>query len=314
INEIWDYHCGRYEFSDLGRFTKAINERYGNPESLEEFDKKAQAMNFELMRPMFEAFQVYKKRCTGIIQWMLNAAWPKMYWQLYDYYLNPTAAFYATKKALSPLNLIYNYGDKQIYAVNDHPYPIENLMAHIRVYSINSEVLRDNKISFSLEPDASLSISDLMDINGLTTTYFVDLRMLDGESNEIKNNFYWLSTKEEILDYGADLGDFAFHTPSKEYADLKQLNDLPKVHLEKEYYFEQYGDDQKVLVRLRNKNKHLAFLVNLKVMDKATGDLILPVFWEDNFLNLLPGEERTVSATYKFTGEAELKVEWWNQI
>ena len=314
INEVWNYHCGRYEFSDLGRFTKAINERYGNPESLEEFDKKAQAMNYELMRPMFEAFRVYKKRCTGIIQWMLNAAWPKMYWQLYDHYLNPTAAFYATKKALSPTNLIYNYGDKQIYAVNDHPYPVENLRAHIRVLSINSEVLRDNTVSISLEPDSSVPIHNLTDLRGLTSVYFVDLRLRDRESNEIGTNFYWLSTKEEVLDYEADLGDFAFHTPSKEYADLKQLNGLPKVQLEKEHYFEQYGKDQKIVVRLRNKNKHLAFLVNLKVMDKASGDLILPVFWEDNFLNLLPGEERTVSATYPFAGEARLKVEGWNQI
>jgi exo-1,4-beta-D-glucosaminidase len=266
------------------------------------------------MRPMFEAFRVYKKRCTGIIQWMLNAAWPKMYWQLYDHYLNPTAAFYATKKALSPTNLIYNYGDKQIYAVNDHPHPVENLMAHIRVFSISSEVLRDNTVSFSLEPDSSVPIHDLTDLGGLTSVYFVDLRLLDRESNEIGTNFYWLSTKEEVLDYEADLGDFAFHTPSKEYTDLKQLNDLPKVNLEQKHYFREEGADQKVTVQLKNTSDHLAFLINLKVMDKATGELILPIFWEDNFLNLLPGEERTVSATYPFAGEARLKVEGWNQI
>ena len=312
ISEVWNYHCGRYEFSDLSRFIKAIDERYGNPGSLVEFDKKAQAMNYELMRPMFEAFQVNKKKCTGIIQWMLNAAWPKMYWQLYDHYLNPTAAFYATKKALSPINLIYNYGDKHVYAVNDHPYPIRNLQAHIRILSINSKVMDDKKISFSLDPDSSIPISDLTDIKGYTTTYFVDLRLLDGESKEISQNFYWLSTKEEVLDYGADLGDFAFHTPSKEYADLKQLNLLPKIHLEQRHYFQQNGADQKIRVQLKNKSDQLAFLINLKVVDKASGELILPIFWEDNFLNLLPGEERTVSATYPFIGEAQLKVEGWN--
>ncbi|HUH48136.1 MAG TPA: hypothetical protein VLZ54_13335 [Arenibacter sp.] len=112
----------------------------------------------------------------------------------------------------------------------------------------------------------------------------------------------------------ADLGDFAFHTPSKEYADLKQLNDLPKVHLENEHYFEQKGTVQKVRVQLKNKSDHLAFLINLKIMDKATGELILPILWEDNFLNLLPGEERIISATYTFRGEAQLKIEGWNQI
>lgn len=312
VNEVWNYHCGRYEFSDLSRFIKAINERYGSPDTLEEFDKKAQAMNYELMRPMFEAFQVYKKRCTGLIQWMLNAAWPKMYWQLYDHYLNPTAAFYATKKALSPINLVYNYGDKLIYAINDHPYSIKNLQARIRILSINSEILKEEKISFSLEPDCSTPISDLSNIAGLTTTYFVDLRLWDATANEISTNFYWLSTKEEVLDYEADLGDFAYHTPSKEYADLKQLNNLPKVQLEQEHYFEQKGADQMIKVQLKNTSDHLAFLINLKVVDKASDELILPIFWEDNFLNLLPGEDRIVFATYPFNGEAQLKIEGWN--
>ena len=71
MGDAWDFHCGRYEFADLSRFKEAINERYGVPDSLEDFDKKAQAMNYELMRPMFEAFQVNKKRSTG---WLLQSA------------------------------------------------------------------------------------------------------------------------------------------------------------------------------------------------------------------------------------------------
>jgi len=312
IGDAWNFHCGRYEFADLSRFTKAIDERYGVPNSLEEFDKKAQAMNYELMRPMFEAFQVYKKRSTGIVQWMLNAAWPKMYWQLYDYYLNPTAAFYATQKACMPLSLIYNYGDKFIYAVNDYISPVENLTAHIRVYSLESEILFEEMLDFNMELDSSKPILELKELEGLTTTYFVDLRLLDNKGLEISNNFYWLSTKEEVLDYEADLGPFAFHTPSKIYADFKQLNELPKIQLEESHYFEEDGENQNIKVDLKNNSDHIAFLVNLKVVDKKTGELILPIFWEDNFINLLPGEERMVCANFNGTSEAALKVEGWN--
>ena len=138
MGESWNYHCGRYEFADLSRFNAAINARYGAPANLEEFDVKAQAMNYELIRPMFEAFQVNKKHATGVIQWMLNAAWPKMYWQLYDYYLMPNGAFYGTQKACQPLNLIYNYGDNQVYFVNDHLHAVDNLQARIRIYDIQS--------------------------------------------------------------------------------------------------------------------------------------------------------------------------------
>ncbi|WP_150452585.1 glycoside hydrolase family 2 protein [Arenibacter lacus] len=312
INRVWDYHCGRYEFSDLSRFTKAMDQRYGPPNSLWEFDKKAQAMNYELMRPMFEAFQVYKEKCTGVIQWMLNAAWPKMYWQLYDFYLNPTAAFYATKKACSPLHLIYNYGDKQIYAVNDYLYPIENLQARIRVFFINSEVLLDESVSFKLGKDTSAAIFNLGELRGMSTTYFVDLRLYDRELKEVSNNFYWLSTREEVLDYEADLGDFAFHTPSAEYADLTLLNDLPRTQVSVTHHVMQEGTNQRLRVHLKNKGNHIAYLINLKVKNKATGKLLLPIFWEDNFINLLPGEERELTASYSFSAETDLKVEGWN--
>jgi exo-1,4-beta-D-glucosaminidase len=312
MGEAWNYHCGRYEFADLSRFVKAMDEKYGAPKSLEEFDTKAQAMNYELMRPMFEAFQVYKKKSTGIIQWMLNAAWPKMYWQLYDYYLNPTAALYATQKACMPLSLIYNYGDKSIYAVNDHLRTMEDLTARVRVYSVGSEILLEENVAFEMPADSSKSILALGEIPGLSTTYFIDLRLLDKKGMEISSNFYWLSTKEEVLDYEADLGPFAFHTPSKIYADFKQLNDLPKIQLEQSHYIEQDGEQQNIKVELKNNSDHIAFLVNLKVVDKKTGELILPIFWEDNFITLLPREERMVCANFNGTSDAELKVEGWN--
>jgi len=200
ISDVWDFHCGRYEFADLSRFTEAITERYGIANSLEDFDKKSQAMNYELMRPMFEAFQVHKKRSTGVIQWMLNAAWPKMYWQLYDYYLNPTGAFYATQKACLPLSLIYNYGDNHIYMINDYLYDVDNLKAQIRVYDIHSNVLLEKNIATSALKDSSKSIFEIEEIENLTSTYFIDLRLFDENKKEISNNFYWLSTKEETLD------------------------------------------------------------------------------------------------------------------
>ncbi len=314
ISDVWDFHCGRYEFANLSRFTEAISERYGKADSLEDFDKKSQAMNYELMRPMFEAFQVHKKRSTGVIQWMLNAAWPKMYWQLYDYYLNPTGAFYATQKACLPLSLIYNYGDNQIYMINDYLYDANNLQAQIRVYDIKSNLLFEKNIATSALKDSSKSIFEMEEIQNLTSTYFMDLRLFDGEKIEISNNFYWLSTKEETLDYKADLGDFAYHTPSKEYADLTLLNTLPKVKLVVNSKHKKSDREQKFTIDLKNNSDKIAFLINLKLVEKESGEIILPVFWDDNFISLLAGEKRTIVATFRSDAVAELKVEGWNLI
>lgn len=312
VNEIWDYHCGRYEFSTIDRFTTAINERYGTPENIEEFDRKAQAMNYELMRPMFEAFQVNKKKSTGVIQWMLNGAWPKMYWQLYDYYLNPNGAFYATQKACEPLQLIYNYGNHQVYVVNDHQHGISDFKAHIRGYDINSKVILEKTISFDAEADSSVSLFQIDELKEMSTTWFLDLRLYDANENPVSSNFYWLSTQEEILDYEADLGEFAFHTPSKQYADLRQLNELPKTTLDVAYAVNESESENEIVVNLENRGESIAFLINLKLIDKSTGKSVLPVFWDVNFISLLPYEKRTLRATFDMGVIAELVTEGWN--
>ncbi|MGB5553927.1 MAG: glycoside hydrolase family 2 TIM barrel-domain containing protein [Flavobacteriaceae bacterium] len=311
ISEIWDYHCGRYEFSNLDRFTTALNARYGAPDSIEEFDQKAQAMNYELMRPMFEAFQVNKKGSTGIIQWMLNAAWPKMYWQLYDYFLMPTGAFYATQKACAPLQLIYNYGDHQIYLVNDHLRDIKNLTARIRVFSIDSKIVFDEKVACDIPADGSHSIFKIAGLKNISATYFIDLRLYDSESNELNTNFYWLSTQEETLDYEADLGPFAFHTPSKQFADLTLLNQLPKVDLTLTYHFEKHQSEQCIFMNIENNSAAIAFLVNIKLTDKDE-QAVLPVFWEENMFSLLPHEQKTIKATFKSNDFVEVSASCWN--
>ncbi|MCG2462208.1 hypothetical protein K8352_15720 [Flavobacteriaceae bacterium F89] len=312
IGGVWDYHCGRYEFATIDRFTTAIDERYGKPKSIEEFNKKAQALNYELMRPMFEAFQVNKKKSTGVVQWMLNAAWPKMYWQLYDYYLNPTGAFYATQKACAPLQLIYNYGDHQIYAVNDHPNKVENLRARIRVVNIDSKIVLEENMSFDADPDSSAPIFQLEALEELSSTYFLDLRLYNSEGQETGGNFYWLSTQEETLDYETDLGPFAYHTPSKRYADLRLLNTLSQTEIAVTHTVAVTKTEQHVSLTLKNPSNSIAFLINLKLIDRANGELILPVFWDDNFISLLPGEERTLHANFGSKNAVNLKVEGWN--
>ncbi|MDT7828819.1 glycoside hydrolase family 2 TIM barrel-domain containing protein [Pricia sp. S334] len=313
INEIWDYHCGLYEFKKLDRFEKALNARYGKPNSIEEFDRKAQAMNYELMRPMFEAFQVNKKKCTGVVQWMLNAAWPKMYWQLYDYYLMPTGAFYATQKACSALHLAYNYGDRQVYLINDHKQDMEGLKARIRVYDIDSQLVLEEERTLDAPADSSVSVfKTAAKKGGLSTTYFLDLRLRDAQNKEMDTNFYWLSTREETLDYEAYLGEFAYHTPSKQYADLNLLNTLSKVNVEVVCNLEEDGDAVAISATLKNNGTVIAFLINLHVIEKETGEAILPIFWEDNFISLLPGEKRTLRATFTSTAVPELEVAGWN--
>jgi exo-1,4-beta-D-glucosaminidase len=316
IDETWEVHCGKNEFSTLDRFQKAIEKRFGEATDVADFAKKAQLLNYELMRPMFEAFQAHKSIATGVVQWMLNSALPNMYWQLYDSYLMPNGAFYSAKKACEPLHLLYNYGNRSIYIINDHLHPVTNHRALIRVFDINSYEVYKETADINISEESSSAILKLPEIPDISTTYFLDLRLVDVKGEEIGDNFYWLSTTKDQLDYHAKFEDWPFYTPSKVYADYTQLQSLPAVNLNINHYFENTGDRQTVTVTIENPGIHIAFFLELNISGERSGETVLPVFWDDNYFSLLPGETRKVHASFAKKDIANenpvLKISGWN--
>ncbi len=227
---------------------------------------------------------------------MLKSTLPNLYWQLYDWYLMPTGAYFGAKKACEPLHLLYNYGDNSIYIVNDLMEKIDNLKARVRIFDSASKQRLDQTVSVTAEADSSNLIFKLPAIDDLTTAYFLDLRLLNEKDEEIDNNFYWLSTKDDVLDYDAVLGDFTFHTPSKDFADLTQLNGLPAAQLEVQETQQKTEDGLFFSLTLRNKSDHISFLTELHLVNTRNGETVLPVLWGDNYISLLPGESRNITA------------------
>ncbi len=315
VDEVWEYHCGKNAFRTLDRFMTAVEKRYGTPEGVEDFAFKAQLLNYELMRPMFEAFQVNKKKAMGVVQWMLNSAWPDMYWQLYDAYLMPNGAFYATRIACKPLHLAYNYGDRTIHLINDHFHAVKDISARIRLLNARSEVLIDESLPAACGAEDVAKIYDLQIPGEITRAYFLDLRLLDGEE-EIDRNFYWLSTQEDILDYEYEFEDWPFYTPSKQYADYKVLHELPEATLQVKVRRGGRKHYPDFTVDISNPSDQVAFFVELAVTGAENGLTFLPVLWEDNYISLLPGEHRTVNVMLRSKlpegQKPVLQVKGWN--
>lgn len=248
------FHCGRNKFNTLNRYLKAMENRYGAPQNLEDFSRKAQAMNYEAMRPMFEAFAINKFNSTGLILWMLNSAWPELYWQLYDYYLMPNAAYYATKKACAPLQLMYNYYDHTVYLHNNTLQSNQDLQAQFRLYDFNSELKDERRIKTE---SAANSVKHLLRIDRSIVkgpVYFLDLRLKDIDGNLLASNFYWLPVQDDVLDYANSTW---FVTPVKRFADLTALNQLPEVKVKLKIT----GSDEpfKRMIQLENVSSHIAF-------------------------------------------------------
>ena len=297
--KYWEYHTGRNEFTSLDRDINAINSRYGKSSSAEEFSFKAQVNNYEIMRPQFEAFIAHKPKSTGLVQWQLNSAWPKMIWQLYDTYLQPNGSFYGVKKACTPLHALYRYGFNDIYLANEDLSEAKDLTVKIRIFDLHSKEIFSDKWSGNIRSNISQLIYKLPELKNLTPVWFLDLRIYDKNNKEIDNSIYWLSQKKDILDYQAYKKlSWPFYTPTSQFADFTALDQLPKVKLGYDY---QFGKDEKfgkISLKVKNSSATIAFFLYMDVINPATHQPILPVYWNDNYVTLLPGEERVYEASY----------------
>jgi exo-1,4-beta-D-glucosaminidase len=313
IDDVWNYHCARNEFSTLDRYNEALSRRYGKPKDLDDFVRKAQVVNYEAMRAMFEAFAAHRPVTTGVIQWMLNAAWPKLYWQLYDYYLMPNGALYGAKKASRPVHILHHPVNDGIYVINDRLGHFSGGKAHIRVFDLESHEIYTDVKDVDVVPNSATRIATLPAIKGLSSVYFLDLKLVDNGGGLVAENFYWLPTKKDVMNYAATEW---FVTPIKEFADLTALNKLPPATLKVVSAFEQTENEQQARVTLQNPSDKIAFFVNLSVVGRQSGRAVLPIYWEDNDVTLLPGESKTLTATFSpadLQGEEPvLRVDGWN--
>jgi len=310
IDDVWNYHAGSGRFKDIHVFTEALNARYGAPASAAEYARKAQTMAYEGERAMFEAFGRNKYTSTGVIQWMLNNAWPGLIWHLYDWYLRPGGSYFGAKKACEPLHVQYSYDDRSVVVVNSYYQPFANMKVVVRVLNLDMTEKFARDVKVDLAEDSSTRAFTLPEIDGLSATYFVQLELQDPSDHAVSQNLYWLSTQAETLDWAKSNG---FVTPTKTFADYTALNGLPPVEVQVSSGSQPDGT---TAVTVKNLGKSIAFGIHLKVKKGADGEEILPVLWEDNYFSLLPGESREVVATYNRgdLGRAKpaVEVEGWN--
>ncbi|HFB98261.1 MAG TPA: hypothetical protein ENJ62_03890 [Bryobacterales bacterium] len=314
IDEVWNYHAGGGVFKTIDVFNEALRRRYGWAPGVERYAMKAQVQAYETHRAMFEAFGRNKyEDATGVIQWMLNDAWPSLIWHLYDYFLRPGGSYFGTKKACEPLHIQYSYDDRSVVVVNSRRRAYKGLRARAEVYNFDLSRKFTREAELDAGPDSSIRALTIPEIDGLTKTYFVRLELREPGGRVVSRNFYWLSTEAETLDW--DRTEW-YYTPTKTYADYTALDQLEEVALEVSRSFEDRASEQVARVRVKNPTKTLAFAVRLRVLRASDGEEALPVLWEDNYFALMPGEEREVTAVYpkEALGEsaAVVAVDGWN--
>jgi len=150
---------------------------------------------------MFEAYVRNKYTSTGVIQWMLNNAWPSMIWHLYDWYLMPSGGYFGAKKANELLHVQYSEDDNGVYVTNSMYQPSANMKVRAQVLNLDMAVKFEKEASLDAAPDSSVRVLTIPDIADLSPTYFVRVWLMDSSGKPVSDNFYWRSTKPDVLDW-----------------------------------------------------------------------------------------------------------------
>ena len=293
IDDYWNFHAGGERFTTVNVFTEAVNKRYGTATSLDDYERKAQATAYDNQRAMFEAYGRNKYVSTGVIQWMLNNAWPSLIWHLYDYYLVPGGGYFGTKKATEIVHVQYGYNDNTVDVVNGTYEAIKGMKVTAKLINIDGKEVDSHDATIDVPADTAVKAMDLPKPANLSTTYFLKLYLHDASGKLVSDNFYWLSTKLDRMDWGKRKD--TVYTPQKEFADLTGLNSLPPVKLEFSISVDREGSRGYGAIKVKNPSNSVAFQIHLRVTKGRAGDDLVPLFWDDNYFSLLPGEEKTVT-------------------
>jgi len=295
VDEYWNFHAGGGSFKNLHVFSEALDARYGKADGAKDFTTKSQLMTYEGVRAMYEAYSRNKYTSTGVIQWMLNNAWPSMIWHLYDYYLEPGGGYFGAKKALQALDPVYGYDDHSVWLVSSQYVDAKGLKLTARIFNLDGTQKFSKETGLDAAADSTAKVFEIPQVSGLSGTYFLDLRVTDASGKLVGTNFYWLSTKPETLDWSKSTW---YMTPTASYADYTALAQMPKVKLSVANRTEKLENDSITHVTVENHGKTIAFFVRLKLEKGKGGGEILPVVWQDNYVSLLPGEKREITARY----------------
>ncbi len=278
LDSVWAEH-GAWDSDGFAfkNYHEEISKRYGAVKDIADYVKKAQYINADGYRAMFEAANHRMWDITsGVMVWKLNDCAPSVLWQIFDWFLNPNAGYYFAKKANEPLHIQMSANDFKVSIINRRHKNFEKLKVSARVYDFNQKLRWEKEINCSIGVDCYFEVMEIPRLNEISNVYFVKLELADEKGKIISSNFYWKSKKEQ--------------------PDLSELASIQNSKPELKYSIKESEDEFVVEVKLKNTTKNLSFFNRLSLVNKINNEELLPAFWEDNYITLFSGEEKTITA------------------
>ena len=298
INDDWAEHdfCAGAQQGDI--YPDILQERYGRLASLADFVRKAQMANYEGYRAMYEGrLAKLFNPVTGVITWMSNPAQPSFAWQLYSHDLEPNGSLFGVRKACEPVHIQMNQKNWHIEIINNTPEALKNMKARTMLFNLDGSAQDTHAATVSATPSAATDLGAIAFPGDLSPVHFVKLELRDAQDYLVSENFYWRADPERANNFQA-------------------LNELPAVALDVQATRHESSGKCLLDVSLHNPTKSVALMAHLQLRKANSGQRVLPVFYSDNYISLLPNETRTLTieaAEKDLAGEAPLlAVDGWN--
>ncbi len=297
---LWDRHFLGPSAGNAGPdgYTGDIDARYGAAGSVQDFCRKAQLLNQETMKAIYEGWLDHiNTGASGVLIWMSQSAYPSFVWQTYDYYYDLTGAYWGARAACEPVHIYWNANDDRVRVVNTSLRAYPALRAQAWVYNMDGSLRLHAAAHVSSRPGAVADGFTLHFPAGLSAAHFLKLRLTDRAGAVVSENFYWRGTK---------------------YQHYAALNDLARVRLAVSSHLTRAHGTDTLQVDITNPagSRTVAFAIGVKAVRGRTGETILPAFVSDGGFSLVPGETKRVTLRFARAdagpGTPRLAVECWN--
>ena len=276
ITDDWAEHDMAKGAQRGDQYPGVLAARYGKIANLADFVRKAQLMNYEAFRAMYEGrnAQMFHPT-TAVITWMSHPAQPSFVWQLYHYDLEPNSSLFAVRSAGEMVHIQFNEADGELQVINNLPQPLTDAVARVSIYLLDGTLASQYDTKVTAEPSSVTNLGEVKFPPRISSTHFLKLELRDAKGELVSSNFYWRGEPG--------------------YPDLlTDLNELPKVTLEAKVERSISGGKQMVTVTLHNPTNSVALMAHLQLRD-GSGERVLPVYYSDNYVSLVPNESKTIT-------------------
>ena len=295
ISDVWAYHDWHPTGNGATKsFLDAMTAKLGAPTGLEDFERKAQLMNYETHRAIFEGMnQELWTRSSGRLLWMTQPAWPSTMWQILSHDYDTHAAYYGTQKAAEAIHVQMSLADHRLAVVNNGRAPIAGAVLRARVLGLDGQVLGDRTWRIDAAADGA-ALGETLDLAGPLAqgAVIVRLDLAAADGTPLSNNLYWVARDAE--------GERRLSAMAAQPVSISAAQGAS-------------GAETVVTATLANTGSAPALNAKLTLVD-AQGARILPAYYGDNYVSLLPGERRTVEVRYPGAAQAGARIELrgWN--